>query len=185
MKIGIDLDGVVYDFVSALRDYLVEETGRSPSDFPDATTWGFFKEWGLTVEQYERAVRRGIRDRRVFWIGVPLPGAIDGLRALVEDGHHLTIVTAREIAGAEIAARHATESWLSAWEVPHHDLRISNSKTGLGLDLLLDDAPHHYEEAVAAGERCVLFSRPWNLGAHPEAERVWGWNEFRRLVAWR
>jgi 5'(3')-deoxyribonucleotidase len=54
----------------------------------------------------------------------------------------------------------AKKRWLQKY-IPQLSDRIITAKikTNLGLDILIDDAPHHHENADCV---CVLVRRPWN-----------------------
>jgi FMN phosphatase YigB (HAD superfamily) len=54
-KVGFDIDGVLYDFEDALREYMTEEGYAHP--MPVATTWDFAESWGLTGEEFQQVVQ--------------------------------------------------------------------------------------------------------------------------------
>ena len=46
VRIGIDLDGVCYDFAVHLRRYLVEWLGHAPEPYEHLHSWDFWTRWG-------------------------------------------------------------------------------------------------------------------------------------------
>ena len=46
VRIGIDLDGVCYDFALHLRRYLVEWLGHAPEPYEHLHSWDFWTRWG-------------------------------------------------------------------------------------------------------------------------------------------
>lgn len=182
LKIGIDLDEVVYPFVDVFRRWLVEERGiRAAEDCPRPTHWGFFKDWGLTTDTFMEEFVAGIQAGCIFHEGDPIPGSIEGLHELAERGHELIFITARHIPGAESQARRATLKWLASHDVALSGLCISEDKGALQTDIFLDDAEHNYDSLEADGETMpVLLTRKWNED-HP-GRRVHRWEQFCGFV---
>lgn len=174
LNVGVDLDGVTYEFHRAfgpllLRHGIVEE-------LPTPTNWNFFEDFGLNREQFHDVMGKFVTAGELFWHGPEVAGAREGLAALAERGHRIVFVTERAIAGYELIMRRATYYWLAMNGMPH-DALIIGPKIGLGLDVMLDDAPHVI--AGMRGERTlgVYYDQPWNH-ADDDAARVTSWAEF-------
>jgi 5'(3')-deoxyribonucleotidase len=93
---------------------------------------------------------------------LPYPGARQAIRSLSkEPGVELLCVTSNPEKDSE-AFMKAKARWLHRY-VPELSDRLvaARNKSGLGLDVLVDDAPHHHE---AADCTTVLVKRPWNRG---------------------
>lgn len=182
LKIGVDLDEVVYPFVSVFRRWLVEERGiRTAEECPFPTHWGFFKEWGMTTDTFMEEFVAGIHAGYIFHTGEPIPGSIEGLHQLAERGHELIFITARHIPGAESEARRATLKWLASCDIALSGLCISDDKGALQTDIFLEDAEHNYDSLEADGETMpVLLTQRWNRG-HP-GRRVDSWDQFCEFV---
>lgn len=175
--IGIDCDGVVYDFQAALRDYICAETKQTPDKFPPAESWEFFvDQWGLTYEDYAGFISRGIANQKIFWQGTPIPGAIAGVTALFKAGYTINFITARGGFADRTRCQWATASWLDEWGFPYHDIIYSEVKTLSEIDVLLDDAPQNYLDRINKGMKAVVFDQPWNRHL-TDAVRVNGWSE--------
>lgn len=168
MRIGVDLDGVVYEFVDALRSLLIWR-GRIVEPVPPATHWSFYKDWGLTTPEFLDILCEGI----VFLTGHPTAGAIRGLVRLRNAGHTIHIVTHR-------SAEAATETWLHTHGVPYDSLTFSEDKTCVPVDVFIDDRKENYDAIEAAGILAFLYDRPWNAG-HP-GRRVANWAQFTQEV---
>lgn len=182
LDIGVDLDGVAYRFVDALRGYIHAATGRPVESMPTAQSWNFYKDqWAMSSAEFLEHFRNGINDGVIFAIGAPYPGTVEALGRIAEDGHRIHIVTARMIAGAEAAARANTRRWLADWNIPHHSLVFSDDKTSVRTDVFLEDAPHNYDALDAAGVEVWLMHRRWNA-QHP-GRRVADWDSFVEVVA--
>lgn len=180
-RLGIDLDGVCYQFVPKLAQYIHKKTGRPLSELGPAKTWNFFKDqWGYSYQEYSDFVAQGIHDREIFWEGEEFPGCREILDVLSDD-FEIVIVTARFFNNVpHELSEAATLHWLESHSIPYNELIISNDKTNLNLDLLLDDAPHNIENALLHGEGAVIFDQDWNIDI--DGDRVHGWHDFAHYV---
>lgn len=173
--IALDIDGVCYDFVSALRDYISQETGRPANTFPEAVDWNFFStSWGYTYEQYVDFMIQGFKDRKVFWSGSILPGCKEAVEEIKSQGHYIKYITARSFEGIHELAEEATSHWINEVGLPYDEIIVCNDKTTQAYDVLFDDAPHNIEAALLHGRNAYLFSRPWNT-KNIDLPRVYGW----------
>lgn len=180
-RIGIDVDGVLTDFIGAFRLYLIGRTERAWSDYAAPQTWDFYAEWGLTKEQWEQHMHDFTYSPE-FEAMRPQPGAVAGMRRLREMGHHLTIVTARGCDNrSSRRSQRLTCDWLAEFDVPYDDLVFTAEKEFLALDILLDDRVSHLFAAESSLITAVCFDAPYNR--HWEGERVSDFAEFVRRVA--
>jgi len=181
-RLGLDVDGCLYNFDGNLKKYIHESTGRPLEELPDADCWDFFiEQWGLTLDEYKEFVISGILAGHIFRCGEPHEGCVDTIKNLYED-YEIIFITSRSGFGqtAEICKR-ATIDWLYDYDIPWDGLIMAENKTNRGVHLLLDDAPHQVEEAMARFEPVVMFDRPWNR--HVEGvDRIHDWPEFEKYV---
>lgn len=178
MRLGIDLDGVVYPFVEQFTKYAEMRLGRS---LPEVKQWNFpVEQWGLTVERFIELMADGANEGFLWWEGQPEFGAREVLLKLRDLGHKIIFVTDRAPKGGEWQAKVATITWLHDHGFEYDGLFVVRDKTGLGLDLLIDDGPHNIERADAAGEMAVVFDRPWNRDV--ETGRVYSWSDVQTWV---
>jgi hypothetical protein len=162
LRIGFDLDGVVYNFRKALSDYLVA-SGRFECTLDNALPhWDFFEGWGLTLEEYLALYRSGVDDGFVLRLGDPLPGSIEGMKRLYDAGHSIHIVTDRKVATDPNRPSLLTEAWLLEHGVPFDSLTLSSDKTAVATDYFIDDRYENYVARVRAGMACHLLTQPWN-----------------------
>lgn len=186
MKLGIDLDGVVYNFHVPFCK-LAEKKLKRELDYPEC--WNFFAEqWGITFQEFDELMAFGVKYRNLWWVGPEIEGAKNGLQELIDDGHEIVIITHRGPKGAEMEARWATEHWLAVHRIPHHELFITHEKTKFDLDLIVEDAPKNVLAAQAAGEIGVCYTQPWNTddkeewnGSGPQY-RVDNWEQVVKVV---
>lgn len=162
LRIGFDLDGVVYDFRRALSDYLVA-SGRTECTVENALPhWDFFEGWGLTVDEYLALYRAGVDDGYVLRVGEPIPGSVEGMKRLSEAGHSIHIITDRRVASDPDVPARLTKAWLMEHNVPFDSLTLSSDKTAVATDHFIDDRFENYVARLRAGMNCHLLTQPWN-----------------------
>lgn len=181
LRIGIDLDGVVYPCVTILRRWLVEVKDWDPERCPPATSWGFYADWGMTEADFDREFTEAIEADFMFTEGDPRAGALEALHRFTEQGHHLYVITARQIEGVELEARRQTFRWLAQHDIALSGIAISHDKGVLPTDVFLEDAIHNYEFLENQEETLpVLLTRKWNQDHG--GRRVADWDEFADVV---
>lgn len=174
-RIGVDLDGVCYDFVESLRHYLVTKEGFDPYDLGESTTWEFFREnWGMSLEDFLMYFADGVNAGVVFLHGEAEIGARDNIEKLRDDGHEIHIITHRSVGTKSVQN---TGEWLQREGIEHDTLTFARDKTVIYTDIFLEDNVDNFLELEKNGSRPFIFDRPWNQ--HLETDwRVKSWDDF-------
>lgn len=180
-RIGIDLDGVCYDFGAALRHYLWGWCRRDEASMPEPTRWEFYEDWGLDLKQFLQVCHEGVDAGVIFSWGDPHPGTYDALTALHVAGHTLHVVTDRSF-GSHGRSEAATRDWLDRYKLPFDSLTFASDKTVVRTDYMIEDKLANYDALDAAGTKVYLLDRPWNQDGG-ERRRVHSWTEFLRVIA--
>lgn len=178
-RIGIDLDGVLYDFIGHLAQYVSSTTGRSLDTLPPPTCWEFYAtDWGITKKEYHEFYESAVADGHIFLDGDPVPGSKSALRRIRKLGHTVHIITAR---GCGPNARPLTAQWLHDKKIPHDSLTFAVDKRVMNVDVMLDDKPANVDDMREVGISAYLFDcgRADQVG-HPYL--VSGWDEFLEIV---
>lgn len=166
-RVGIDLDGVCYDFAGSVWRYLshigheaavIASGNGNPSD-PD--NWDFYYQWGLGLDDFLSHVHAGVDSGFVFR-GPCRMGVKPALTTLKEHGHTVVIVTDRSQGSTPEAARTATKEWLAEHALPYDELHFSVDKTGFDTQCFIEDRIKNYDALEAAGVDVFLVDRPWN-----------------------
>lgn len=166
---GIDLDGVVADFNTAMYSLVPEVTGRDlfgPGD-PEPPSWSrHMREVGYTTKEVD-AVWKAVATDRSFWLSFePLPG-LDDLNAALPD--HLDdefyFITAR----IGETTKEQTERWLFERTGLFNPTVIRSKKkgaiaNGLALDAFIDDKLAYALDVRVESPttRVYLLDRPYN-----------------------
>lgn len=154
MRIGVDLDGVVYDWESTAR-YLIEA------------------HHGIKVEQsrYHDHIQDQVPDEIWQWLwtdgvdlglfkyGKYIRGSIDGLRELAKCGT-LEVVTIRPRKVIQDTLRFI--SGLPDVFNGVHILGDNGLKSSVGCDIYVDDNASVIQEVRTAGREGIVFNQPWN-----------------------
>lgn len=171
-RIGIDLDGVCYDFQGALREFMTEIWGFKDEDLPEATDWNFYRNWGnppITDSDFHWYVTQATVHGGLFDYADPINNADNVIRKLKNHGHSIHIITDRDW-GQLGEAQRQTVSWLKTHSIPFDSLHFTAEKGMVDVEYMLDDKPQNVRDMLANGTEAALLDRPWNQG--PELPRV-------------
>ena len=170
LRLLIDMDGVLCDLVG-------KWFAAYNAKYGDRLTLDQMTEWG--PHRYAREGKRVYKylSKPGFFRDLqPLPGAVDGMRELVQAGFDVVIVT---------AARRGHQDKLAWIEkhlpfLPRHHVIFAHRKELVRGDIMFDDAPHHLENFARHGGQPVAMAYPYN--ARVSYPRVTSWKEFTDFV---
>lgn len=176
-KIGVDLDGVIYDFTHEATVVCAKHLGVDPDTLERAATWNFYQSWGLSGKEFWDIIHDGVVNGLVWCNGVPTPGSVEALTALRKEGHSIHICTSRAPYEEE------TVKWLKSAKVPFDSVTVAKDKSILsGVDFFLDDYEGNYRAMKECGVRHVaIWDQPWNRHVQ-EADRIYSWSDFLGYV---
>lgn len=154
MRIGIDFDSTI----ARIDLPWLERLNAARGTLYRSEDWS---DWELTfLQPDDRKIFFGLLTPDLYDRVMPYPGAPEAIRRLAAlPGVEMICVTSNPENDAAAFSR-AKKRWLRKY-VPELSDRIISAKTkiNLGLDILIDDAPHHYKDADCI---FVLVRRPWN-----------------------
>lgn len=162
LSIGMDLDGVNYNFAASLRRYL--RTVGYAHPMPDPLIWDFFTThgWGnLTPAQFVQhandGVNAGIVFRSMDWFD-HVNEAWDIIRSL---GHTIDIATDRSF-GEPGRSEQNTIDALAEKGLKYDTITFTADKASINPDMMLEDKAENFLALEAAGVDTWLVTRPWN-----------------------
>jgi hypothetical protein len=152
----IDIDNTLWQFCDAFSEELRKINPAFPR-IEQWTTWNFFE--GYCTEQQFMGAVDAVHTRQDSEAFRPYPEAKGFLRTLKEQGYHIVIASHRK---TEMEV--PTKRWLRRHELVHDELHLSFDKTVLFGDaaVVVDDAPHTLEKAVAHKAIGAGLLFPWN-----------------------
>lgn len=166
-RLGIDLDGVVVDFVNG---FFAISNKMFNTDYKEQTNWDF--------EQYSReqvdAVWKEIKATRNFWRGLqPEKGTIS-LAYMPPKGIEYVFITSR-IPTKGDSPRVQSCNWLNAYFMIEHPFVIVVDNPSekiplcrnLGIEVFIDDKPSTVLQMHNAGIRTYLRLQPYNRQIYP------------------
>lgn len=189
MRIGIDLDDVLADFISEFAEIAHDIYGRpQPEVKPVDWEWSNF---GLSKEEQGKVWERIVGTFN-FWEKLSVePGAMRiSMTRLTEDNHDLVFITARaKTAGYTVQEQSAR--WLNrCFGLSYPTVIVDNNKgpiaAALQLDYFVDDRPKNCIEIKNAVPDCKVFLKNSSHNVayeNPEwMPRVANFDEFVNLV---
>ena len=160
LRIGVDLDGVVADFVSGwIQRYNAEFGARLRVG--DATNWGAAAELThfRSMGEFWRWARHAGPDGHSLFRDLPrYPGAVEGLRELLRLAHVVVLTNKPQWAVAD------TLGWLSDLGLPLREVHITTDKATVDCRVYIEDSPQHLTELRRRRPHAVVcrWVRPWN-----------------------
>lgn len=164
MRVGFDLDGVLYDFGNSVRRYL-DSIGRPygwKDEAPEPHHWDFYEYWGMDLAEFKQLCHDGV-DAGYIFQGDIRPNAVESVRRVAELGHEIIIITDRQFGSKPENSHKATTEWLAQHGIEYDELVFSADKTCVPTDFFVEDKRENYDALRAAGVACYLITRPWNV----------------------
>lgn len=181
MRVGIDLDGVCYDFAASFRHFLHLHYDFPRWWQPKATRWEFYEDWGFSLQEFLDLFHQGVDAGVIFTWGQPHEHTREAFTRIRAAGHSIHIVTDRSM-GAPGASEKATIAWLDEHELPYDSITFSPDKTVAKIDVMVDDKLANYDALAAAGVDAWLLTRPWNQ-QDDDRQRVLDLLHFAEVIA--
>lgn len=185
--LGVDLDGVVADFYSAMKPIVAEWLGKNEDEMTDNVSVGL-SEWGVEdQEQYESIHRFAVTQRNLFKKMDPIPGAPTSLRSLSESGIRIRIITHRlYIYFFHQEAVTQTAAWLENYGIPYWDLCFMSDKAAVGANLYIEDKPDNVRALIDSNHDVIMFGNPTNrkekLDEPIDAQRAKNWSDAEEKI---
>jgi 5'(3')-deoxyribonucleotidase len=172
MRIGIDCDGVLRDFIPDLINK-IKETHPEHADkilVPNSWDW---EQWlpFWTEEETEKYVFEDYYEELFGVNANPIKEAVEDWPKLVEwakeNGHELCLVSAQRDNCEEL-----TEHWLQRWGFLGFDeIHFTHDKWSIDVDVLIDDSPEKLlkfnDRSVTHGNG-ICMKQTWNSELHDD-----------------
>ncbi len=179
LTILTDLDDALWDLCGLWINELNIRYGTSvhPRDVTDWEIARFFPQ--LTSDQ----LFAPLHDDEIWRRIIPIAGAQQHIKALIDAGHTVRVVTATHPATVAPKIKRFLELFpMFRWE----DVVIASDKSLIHGDILVDDGTHNLEAAANSVKHLFLFHRPHNQFYDAEAhgmKRVKTWSALYRDIS--
>jgi uncharacterized HAD superfamily protein len=160
-RIGVDIDGVLSNFVSPFCELIQQMFGHEVSTEP--THWNWYRDYGVTDVE-DKQLWQWITHNPDWWGGIPaLPYARMGIAHLRESGCEIYFITNRPGFGAKTV----TENWLRHHGFPDPTVLVASDKApiirALKIDAFIDDKPETcVDVANKTSARVFMPDRSYN-----------------------
>ena len=157
--VGIDMDGVIYDFAKVFHEYA---QNRMNKELSKPTKWDFYKEWGMLDEQFDEWLIEGVQELRLFNCDAPMENTVEGWNLLKQNDIKIHVLTHRGHVSYE-----QTVQWLNRFGLYPDSLHFGTNKGILKTFATdecasIDDYPLYYTKYDRAGVISFLRTQPWN-----------------------
>ncbi len=185
MKIALDLDEVLAEFMEALLSFYHKKTGKlyKKEEFKEYKWWPIF---GISREEAVKIVDEFHESYSLDEIK-PVELAVEKIGSLLKKGDELYIITARParfIKKAEDWVRHhfKTDKIKIIPSGDFHEGQAANKSDickELGITIILEDSGETALQCAEQGINVILFDKPWNkmTRGHKKIARVSNWEE--------
>ena len=168
---GVDLDGVVADYIQGLKPIAAEWLGVPATSLTDEVSYGF-KEWN--IGSYEDLHRFALKERRLFASLPLMAGAAPALRRISTQGVRIRIITHRlYIPWFHREAVVQTMEWLEKHGIPYWDLCFMAEKSSVNADVYVEDSPKNISALREAGKEVIVFRNSTNRELAAPAAHDW------------
>ena len=165
MRIGIDCDGVLRDFIPDLISSIKETHPQHADKIKPVEAW----EWNSwlpfwTEEETEKYV---FEDNYLDFFGAvcpPIKESVEDWKTLKrwaeDNGHELILVSAQRPHCEE-----PTTAWLKEWGFDFGEIHYTKNKWAVDVDILIDDSPeklNDFREKSVVGGVPVCMKQSWN-----------------------
>lgn len=190
MKIGIDLDEVLADFMPQLLKYY---NGKYKTNFTrkQIKEYNFWNLWRCTKEQVIEEVYHFFKSPYANEIQ-PVRGARETVLKLNKN-NELFVITSRADDFAEETFRwinkyfsrvfseiYITNQWNNSYKKTKKKSDICKE---LGIELIIEDGPEHASDCASSGLNVLLFDCPWNKGIiGKKIKRIKSWDEALKEI---
>ena len=184
MKIGIDLDEVIVDFMDALLKFYYEKTGRlhKKEEFLENKWWPV---WGITREEAIK-ITDEFHETHILAEVKPIKNAVKHIQELLTKEDELFVITARpsrfQKKAEEWINHHLETNKIKVFPAGDFYKGQAANKAEIcneqGIKIMLEDSGDTALECADSGIKVLLFDQPWNKDIHHEnIVRVNGWEE--------
>ena len=165
MRIGIDCDSVLRDFIPDLVNQIKKDYPDKAHMIKEANAW----EWESWLPFWTEEQTEGyVFSRRYLELfgpdASPIESSVEDWPKLKEwakeNGHELILVSAQRPHCEE-----PTTEWLQRWGFMFDEIHYTKDKWSIDVDVLIDDSPEKlkdFNDKSINNGRAICYKQPWN-----------------------
>lgn len=183
MKIGLDIDGVIGNFMSLLLVKLKNLGYGVSLESYDRRYEEWAKQVGMPRRDFIKMIAKILKSINIFETRLVDDGIPSYFSQLKKEGNEIFIVSHREKNSYQETAK-----WLKNKNIPYDGLFLVNDKKNtlknLNLDVYVDDDPLElfYGNRTPVARHIFLFNWPYNSDVR-EIKRVSSWDELYKEIS--
>lgn len=163
LRVGLDLDGVLYNFGDSCRRYLESigkghlwKSGPTPEPY-----WEWYKDWGWTGAEFVQFCNDGA-DAGYIFTGPVRDNAVAAVEKIKDLGHQIIVITDRQFGSTPKVSHDNTIDWWNTHFPAFDEIHFSADKTIAPTDTFVEDKLENYDALISNGTPTWLINRAWN-----------------------
>lgn len=176
LTVLIDMDDTIENLCEVWVEYLNELYGTNVH-LNDIKEWDMTKAFPTIDSQ---KIYKPLYDERLWKRVTPLPGAVETIKRIIEDGHKVVIVTVSHQDTVSMKLNNVLFKYFPYLSM--NNVIITSQKQLIHGDILIDDALHNLEGGQYMK---LLFDAPHNRSysvSDNDMVRVHNWDEIYNIV---
>jgi uncharacterized HAD superfamily protein len=179
MRIGLDLDGVVYNYTDALRQRAAQHYGLSPDSMEDPVTWDLHEDssWPFATREEFLGFHLEQVEEGLFVNMTVFPGVLNALTRFSACGHQIVVITSRLLGQPPQYVKAVSDTILSLHRhgISYSGIHFTSDKTTVDCDLMFEDSPANIKSLSDAGTAVAIMSHAYNIDT--PGHRFSHWND--------
>ncbi len=183
MRIGIDLDDVVFEFVRELLN-IYQRTYNKKVNYDEVSSYNFNELLNISRKEFSDLIMSKFDKRKIENLEL-CEGVYDSVNRLSKE-HEIYFITSR------VRKEGTLESLNKYFNHINFELYFSSNPyvgnfgkdkgeicKNMGIDYMIEDSREHAEICSKKGIKTILLDKPWNkkYGEHYNIIKLKNWNE--------
>lgn len=160
MRIAVDIDGVLRDFVGQVRETFLQQYKNEQVSSLDSWVWKMHKNFEI-FEHDKKSFEKWLWNDNVAEIMLyakPFENVVNSFNSLVNDTIHDIVIVSDQRKGTEFF----TLEWLGKNGFAAREVLFTSNKLSSNCDIIIDDKKENLQAFSSRGKIAITIARPWN-----------------------